>query len=201
MLEKPHKFFERYPDINLTKLDSYLHGVYEQMRESGWFGDPNLPDPQGMTIDVTGQYNLFRHRNEEIQKLRQAIKDMLIEASEYYGYNFDEENYVITAWFNLWRNLYTENIEDKAWHFHDQVGAPHFHGYYCVNAEPSITYYNINNQIIENNNKNNRAILSETNHAHAAGDWRIPVDRITIAYDIMPKKHVGNEDIRKFIHI
>ena len=48
----------------------------------------------------------------------------------------------------------TEKIEEKAWHFHDKVGAPHFHGYYCVNAEPSITYYNINDNIVENHNKN-----------------------------------------------
>jgi hypothetical protein len=68
------------------------------------------------------------------------------------------------------------------------LGAPIFHGYYCVNAEPSITYYKINgNDLFENHNKNNRAIVSETGHPHGRDDWYEDKPRITIAYDIAPK--------------
>ena len=67
-------------------------------------------------------------------------------------------------------------------------GSPVFHGYYCINAEPSKTFYNINRsgQIFENINKNNRAILSETGHPHGRDDWFEEKPRVTIAYDVTP---------------
>ena len=66
------------------------------------------------------------------------------------------------------------------------------HGYYCVNAEPSVTYYNIDKKdvIFENVNINNRAILSETSHPHMKGKWSEDKPRITIAYDIVTKREV-----------
>ena len=75
--------------------------------------------------------------------------------------------------------------------FHDHMageGAPFFHGYYCVNAEPSITYYKVFGNDVENHNKNNRLILSEMGHPHAMGDWDWQGSRITVAYDVLPLK-------------
>ena len=83
--------------------------------------------------------------------------------------------------------------------FHDHsraIGAPEFHGYYCVNAEPSKTFYQIGkdpNKIFENINKNNRLVISETGHPHGKDDWYEESNRITIAYDIMPLKLVADE--------
>jgi len=201
MLKKEHKFFEGYPNIDLQLLDTYLHGVYEQMKFDGWFGDPSLNDELGMTVDISPKYNIFKYRNKEIEALKFSIIEMLKEASEYYGYDFNNQKYIMTGWFNFWRKLRTDTIEEKAWHFHDKVGAPHFHGYYCVNAEPSITYYMINDVLVENHNKNNRAILSETNHAHAPGDWLEETDRITIAYDIVLASEVDQKDRNRWIEL
>jgi hypothetical protein len=193
-----HKFFERFLDNDLIALDNYLHGVYHAMRLNWWFGDPSLEDV-GMQSDVTKRYNIFTFDNKEIKKLKESIVEMVKEASEYYGYDYNHQDYKITGWFNLWKNLGVTPIENKQWHFHDKVGAPHFHGYYSINAEPSITHYRIFGKEFNNINKNNRVILSETGHEHAPGDWVENFDRITLAFDIMPAKHIGWEDVSKWI--
>ena len=72
------------------------------------------------------------------------------------------------------------------WHDHGGPYAPYFHGFYCVKAEPSITYYRVFEKETENHNIDNRMIVSEMGHPHAMGNWDWEGPRITIAYDIMP---------------
>ena len=89
----------------------------------------------------------------------------------------------------MWFNINNAEVGKLNWHDHGGPFAPHFHGYYCVNAEPSITHYklfNDDNQIVDNVNKNNRLIVSEMGHPHAMGDWQWSGPRITVAYDIEP---------------
>ena len=150
------------------------------------------------------EYNVFNLDHPGIQELHKGLKNAVMEASEYYGFNFEEQNYIVHGWFNLDYATQGANVVSplkKNDHFHDHMGgegAPVFHGYYCVYAEPSITYYKINNTepIFENINKNNRLIVSETGHPHGRDDWYDEKPRITIAYDIMPK---GNDDIVNWI--
>jgi hypothetical protein len=69
----------------------------------------------------------------------------------------------------------------------------HHFGYYCIKAEPSSTFYKLENKddsIIENHNKDNRLILSEMGHPHAMGDWDWDGPRITLAYDIAPLENI-----------
>jgi hypothetical protein len=47
-------------------------------------------------------------------------------------------------------------------------------------------------ELVDNVNKNNRAILSETGHPHAMGDWDWEGPRITIAYDVVPLRYMGD---------
>lgn len=195
---KTHKFFERHLKNDLNALDNYLHGIYHTMRDQWWFGDPEHQD-NGMTADVTKRYNLFRFDNQELKALKDAVKDMTKEACQYYGLDYGVQNYQVVAWFNLWKNHGKTSIEEKPWHFHDKVGAPHFHGYYCVNAEPSLTHYKIFDKEFDNVNQNNRAILSETGHAHTPGDWLESFDRITIAFDVLPFNKIGVSDLGRWL--
>jgi len=62
-----------------------------------------------------------------------------------------------------------------------------FHGYYCVNAEPSITYYkDVDNKIFDQINKNNTLIVAKNGFPHSPGEWNQDTHRITIAYNILP---------------
>jgi len=69
----------------------------------------------------------------------------------------------------------------------NERGIPDFHGYYCINAEPSVTIYKLESgELFQNINKNNRAILSETGLLHGRGYWKENSKRITLGYSIQP---------------
>lgn len=190
-----HKFFERNlieNDIDL--LEKFLLFQYERIKNGEIIkGDANKNTPWDSSNSVTtinwNKYNVFQMYNPNIHNLFKAVREMTIEACDHYGLNFDKEQFMVQGWFNINYN-HSGKLD---WHEHGGNGAPHFHGYYCVKAEPSITHYRVFEKEIENNNKNNRAILSETGHPHAMGDWDWDGPRITIAYDVIPLRLIPRE--------
>jgi hypothetical protein len=205
MIKPSHKFFERYLNNDLDDLFLYLDNKVDEML-SGQFLD--IPKEElskfnkinGPSTQLGKYYNIFTFKHEGINNLRSALKEIIIEACDYYGLNFDDLEFYINGWFNLdyktHKNSSGVNPLKNEMFFHDHMqgeGAPVFHGYYCVNAEPSSTFYKINGEsIFENVNKNNRAIVSETGHPHGRDDWFEEKPRITIAYDISPKDRYIN---------
>ena len=197
---QPHKFFERYLNNNLSVLASELQDRYEKIEKAKVVGvtpvGANEAWKQSNSVSTMKwrQYNVFQFHSTGIYNLYKAVKDMTIEACDYYGIDFEKEKFMLQGWFNI-----THTGKGKLdWHDHGGPFAPHFHGYYCVNAEPSITnykLYNDNNRLVENVNKNNRLIVSEMGHPHAMGDWGWDGPRITIAYDIEPVKYLIENDL------
>ena len=190
---KEHKFFERNLDNNLEDLTSELTDRYSMIKNVEIEGV--TPVGENEVWKSTGsvstmkwrEYNVFQFHIEGIYNLYQSISDMMKEACDYYDIDFVKSKYMMQGWFNI------NNAKDGKldWHDHSAPGdfAPLFHGYYCVNAEPSSTYYMLFNdpsKVVENPNRNNRAILSEMGHPHAQGDWSWDGPRITVAYDIVP---------------
>ncbi len=194
--KKDHKFFERSLDNNLVELVDYvlklesslkngkLPGLSKEEFESIKSKNPNF------TSLLAQRYNIFQFHNHMIYNLYSNIEDMLKEATSYYEIDIKKEQYMVQGWFNINYN-FDPKLNDKTKDgLHDHMngtGAPIFHGYYCVNAEPSYTRYRINGEdLFDNINKNNRAILSETGHPHGIGGWSETTPRITIAYDLSP---------------
>lgn len=215
-IKKPHKFFETYVDNDTVDLFNYLSKLnYEivvnnicNIPEKVFSSYPNKK--MGLaTIFGIDYYNIFHFPNEGIYNLFKSLKELTKEACEYYNIDFEKEKYLIHGWFNLDEKTHLFNTEGTGGvnpiknpnHFHDHSnghGIPWFHGYYCVNAEPSSTFYKIDNddsKIFENINKNNRAIISETGHPHGRDDWFDNKPRITIAYDITPLNKVRKEGL------
>lgn len=192
---KEYKFFERHLDNNLGNLSRYLQGQYKRI-ENGELVKGNLEHKgifgacSSVTTNNFFQYNVFQFFHPAIHDVFKSVKEMTIEACEYYGFDFKKERFMVQGWFNI--NHSNEGKLD--WHDHAQVNAPFFHGYYCVNAEPSVTEYQVNGKIIKNHNKNNRAILAEMGHPHAMADWDWEGPRITIAYDVVPLKFFTDQD-------
>lgn len=186
-MTKPHKFFERYLPNDLNDLTNYL--LFQSQRiENGEIvsGSSNNDSPwESGHSESTNQwfrYNVFQFYHPGIHALFKAVRDMTKEACEYYDIDFKAQNYYAQSWFNV-------NYSNKGkleWHDHGGDGAPAFHGYYCVKAEPSLTHYKLPDGYMDNINKDNRAILSETGHPHAMADWDWDGPRITIAYDVCP---------------
>jgi hypothetical protein len=199
-----HKFFDTILDNDLDSLFDFLIEINKDIIDKNIFNVPQekliqYNKKNGAPTQLGNYYNVFNLQHPGLLNLKNNLKILAIKASEYYKYNFDDQDYLIHGWFNL--DYKTEGTPVspmiKPEHFHDHsggFGVPYLHGYYCVNAEPSSTFYQINrnvDSIFENINKNNRAILSETGHPHGRDDWYEEKPRITIAYDITPSKMLG----------
>lgn len=206
-MTKDHKFFERYLDNDLEEIKVYLDKKLDDIVDGklfyidkskeasgnpGWTGDGNPWSRQnGASTQLLEKYNLFHDDFEPFNKLKNALKEMTQEACEYYGVDFEAQNYQTMSWFNYDYGKHKYQIKDLHDHY-DGHGAPDFHGYYCIDAEPSVTHYRLfkdPEKMFENINKNNRAVVSETGHPHTRGDWEKETPRITIAYDIVPFKN------------
>ena len=197
-MKPQHKFFERYLDNDLDNLYNYLYKLNEDMQNGDF---PGITKKEALfsgvgtsTVYGSSRYNILTFDHPALKKLQKAIGEMLEEACEYYDYKYDEE-YFIECWFNFDTKENDKHYVFNKSNLHEHLGGTGFtltHGYYCVNAEPSVTYYNIDKKdvIFENVNINNRAILSETSHPHMKGKWSEDKPRITIAYDIVTKREV-----------
>jgi hypothetical protein len=188
---KPHKFFERYLDNDLEKLTKFLEEKYKLIQQAELRGVEKLGSSEAwvesgsLSTVKWREYNVFQFSSSEIYNVFKAISDTVREACEYYGLDFEAQQYMVQGWFNINHS----EVGKLNWHDHGGPFAPHFHGYYCINAEPSITHYQINdgnNRVVDNINKNNRLVVSEMGHPHAMGDWAWEGARITLAYDIEP---------------
>lgn len=193
---KPQKFFERFLDNDLEKLASELEHRYKLIEQAKLVGitpmsedDKAWKSSGSLSTVKWRQYNVFQFNLPEIHNLYSAVSEMVKEACEYYEIDFKKEQFMVQGWFNINHS----KVGKLDWHEHGPEGAPNFHGYYAVKAEPSETHYVVWNERKVNVNKNNRAILSEMGHPHAMGDWTWDGPRITVAYDIIPLRAlVGN---------
>lgn len=197
LYEKDHKFFERFLNNDLDKLSLFLEKKYSQIENGSLRGIKDFKDNEpwsesgSLSTVKWREYNVFQFYNEEIYNLFVSLKETIEEACDYYGIDFKSQKYMVQGWFNI----NDKNVGKLNWHDHGGPWAPYFHGYYCVKAEPSSTFYmieNDKNKIVENKNINNRLIVSEMGHPHAMGDWEWEGKRITIAYDIIPLRFISD---------
>jgi hypothetical protein len=192
---QPHKFFDIFIENDLEQLKGELIDRYMQIKNLEVPGVTEMHNQElwessnSVSTIKWREYNVFQFHIDGIRKLYDGISTMVHEACDYYGIDFEKEQFMLQGWFNI-----NEAHKGKLdWHDHGAEGAPFFHGYYCVSAEPSITHYVTFDKKIENHNKNNRAILSEMGHPHAMGDWDWEGPRITVAYDVLPLRGLQNE--------
>lgn len=214
MSKTDYKIFEKMLDLDLGGLQKYLTSKYSEMLNNALPEENELNallvKKYNMYNNLPGQlnkkYNIFKFQNEYIKTLYDNLKLSAKEAAEYYGYDFDAMEYMIRGWFNYetkTTNLSHDPLKNERL-FHDHLGghpAPDFHGYYCVNAESSSTYYKMKDgSVYENKNINNRMIIVENGHPHSRGDWNEDSFRITIAYDIVPFQRLVEQGIDKKTH-
>lgn len=190
---KSHKFFELQSNNNLNTLKKYLDDKYNEMKKINWLDKNKFYDPGNHWLN----YNIFHFYNKEIYNLQNDIKKLVVDACEYYNINFNDQNYYIHGWFNYWPEKFNVGIDSDKLHYHDHgnISPNLFHGYYCVNAEPSITHYRIDGIRLDNVNKNNKVIVSKNGYPHTPGSWSENIPRITIAYNISPLNFL-NTDVK-----
>lgn len=185
---QPHKFFERTVSGDLDNLVKELQIRYGKIERAELLGvtplkqDEAWKQSNSVSTMKWREYNVFQFHIDELYDLYKSISDMTKEACEYYEIDFEKQKFFIQGWFNI--NHTKKGKLD--WHDHGPWGAPNFHGYYCVKAEPSSTYYKVFDKEVENKNIDGRAILSEMGHPHAQADWDWEGPRVTVAYDVIP---------------
>jgi hypothetical protein len=184
-----HRFFKHELANDLSLLTKELQDRYTQISEATVTGvtpvgadDQAWKDSNSISTMKWSQYNVFQFHIPGIRELYNAVSKMTHEACDYYEIDFDSQQFMLQGWFNI--NHSKSGKLD--WHEHSPNGAPFFHGYYSVSAEPSSTHYRTSSGNKINENKNNEAILSEMGHPHAQGDWSWDGPRITVAYDVLP---------------
>ena len=201
------KIFDSTLSIDLILLQLYLDKKHDEILSNTLEEENLLTDLlvkkynklNNAPTKLNKKYNLFKSNDSQIKEMYLALKNLTKDACSYYGYSFDEQDYMVRAWFNYdiksVNNREYSPIKNERF-FHDHLGgfgAPDFHGYYCVNAEPSITYYKIDkDEVFSNVNKNNRMVLCANGFPHGRDDWYEDHARITIAYDVVPFSRLVN---------
>ena len=194
--KKPHKFFKETVGNNLVSMSSFSKEINEGIKARTGYDMENawkVKDEDGsrnIAMDswhIT--YNIFTYEDESIQNIKSSIQKMIIEACNYYGINHEEQKYMLKGHLNYYAGPKILNRKDIVWDNHGE-NPLEFHGYYCVNAEPSVTYYQVDGSIVENTNKNDVAVLSQNGYHHVVGDWPFEDVRITIGYNVFPLKTV-----------
>jgi pullulanase/glycogen debranching enzyme len=196
--KQPHRFFERFLDNDLDVLVKELQARYSMIENAELDGVTPVGENEAWKSSNSvstmkwRQYNVFQFHIPGIRNLYDAVSEMVHEACDYYELDFKKQEFMLQGWFNI--NYSHSGKLD--WHEHGPNGAPNFHGYYAVKAEPSETHYITTNQERKINvNIDNRAVLSEMGHPHAMGDWTWDGPRITVAYDVMPLRSlIGSEE-------
>jgi hypothetical protein len=188
---KPFQHFTRDLRLNTNFLSGYLLSKYRELQTLNdvtplgrRVGDDVMAWEESGSLSTVAwrDYNVFQFHDANLYDLLLALGDVTREACDYYEVDFKACRFMVQGWFNV--NY--SHVGKLDWHTHSHMGAPQFHGYYCVSAEPSQTHYDVDGQQVTVENKNNRLILGESRWPHAMGDWSWDGPRITVAYDVSP---------------
>jgi hypothetical protein len=195
---KPHKFF--YSEVNFDKqeLDDYVQTWYKYMSnkytesEQAFNYVDDTMTKLVMLENTLGSYSPISH------ELLLTIRKVLLDACKYYEIDYKKEKYYLHSWLNYIqgpRPVMTDSIKLD----NHGTNPLHFHGYFAIDAEPSITYYDLDEKdkndpsgLFPYENKNGRVMLSLNGYHHGVGSWNETRPRITLAYNIIPQSHIPN---------
>jgi len=184
-------------DIDLVELKRVCYISYDLIKEN--FTPDGKTDYSGQSTASTklfSQYNL-------LTLLYPITNQLYFEIQKFFRENCDiKEPYMIQSWLNFYRK--GEFID---WHRHWRSAAKGWHGFICVSCEPSKTTYRLppihgfqvpSNLIDESQwelqdieSKDGLIVLSESaGDMHRTWPWEYDEPRITIAFDIIPTKHL-----------
>ncbi len=137
------------------------------------------------TTKVFEHYNLLMYGFEGFHSLYFEIQKL------FHQVNPTDKKYYIQCWLNIY-----EQGSFVDWHDHYPAKADSWHGFFCVDCEPSNTTYQLPNlsTSIDIVSENNLLVISKSNgDRHRTWPWEYSDrDRITIAFDIVPAEHTGN---------
>jgi hypothetical protein len=145
-------------------------------------------EDEGKSTPLTTQgfehYNLLMYGFDGFHSLYFEIQKLFRQVNQI------NENYYIQCWLNMYKK---DDFVD--WHNHYPSKCNSWHGFFCVDCEPSKTTYQLpdTSKLVDIVSENNLLVLSKSDgDRHRTWPWESNNrDRITIAFDIVPAMHTG----------
>lgn len=151
------------------------------------FFDGYLNPNNQLDHSVYSKYNLLMYPLDQFHELYNEIKIMF---HEMYSGN---DKYYIQCWVNFY--YHNDFIE---WHRHSPAEHRAYHGFFCVDCEPSYTRYRIEGHegdVLVNSENNLLVISPSGKDIHRTAPWPDQSrPRITIAFDIIPKEFIKHDE-------
>jgi hypothetical protein len=137
-----------------------------------------------LTTQGFEHYNLLMYPFDGFHSLYFEIQKLFRQCNQ------NDETYYIRCWLNIY-----EKGHFVDWHDHFPPKCESWHGFFCVDCEPSVTTYQLPNisESVDVVSENNLLVISKSNgDRHRTWPWEYSDrDRITIAFDIVSAKCTG----------
>ena len=170
-------------DLDKEKLLDSSKKIYKLVENNFKNNETNHQIKSTLTTKLYESYNYLMYPFDEVHNLYTNIKtsfDILKDGSE--------KKYYIQCWLN-----YYKKGDFIDWHYHWGKEKETWHGFYCLDCEPSFTSYKIPNfkDAINIYSEDNLMVISKSNgDEHRTWPWEYDKPRITIAFDIVPSNHI-----------
>lgn len=176
-------------DISGVDLDSLKESCYliyselhakQESSSVNAYANKDAP----ITTKLNNSYNIFSYPYPELENLFDVIKSKFYEVEKiHYGLNL-KKNYYLNAWLNYYN--YNEYVD---WHIHQDMKPWTWHGFFCVDTEPSKTiYHNLQHKrTYDIQSLDNRLVIGQCqNVRHKTDPWMVADrPRITVAFDVL----------------
>jgi hypothetical protein len=171
-------------NLDLVAMNTSCDEFYEFIKST--FTDNNeFSAASTASTKLYQQYNLLMYPYNQFYELYQNIKDV------FYKHCTVQQPYYMQAWLN-----YYQAGEFIDWHSHWEEDLDTWHGFYCVNTESTESKTTYRLPFVANDidikSEDNLIVLSKSeNDLHRTWPWTYNGrPRITIAFDILPAKHI-----------
>lgn len=181
-------------NLNLEKLKDAALQIYEVDQPTTNYIVENQFRYDFEEITDIGQNtpcNFLMYPLPEIHSLYWTIHQIFHDCQlKEYGKSLDKDYFI-----QCWANVFYEN-RNFTWHTHTKNTPYSWHGFFCINAEPSVTSYRFreNNsevKILDLPCKNNSITIGLSHYEHRTYAWEDDNNpRITIGFDIVPAKAI-----------
>ena len=167
--------------LDKNKLIDSSEKIYELVKNNL---HTNQQIKSTISTDLYEKYNYLMYPSNEVHKLYTEIKTAFDSVKD-----DPNKKYYIQCWLN-----YYNKGDFIDWHSHWEKEKETWHGFYCLDCEPSFTSYKLPN-IKDNINifsEDNLMVISKSDgDEHRTWPWESDKPRLTIAFDIVPYEYLN----------
>lgn len=168
-------------DVAAVKDSCYK--MYDYIKENFSENKKDYNGQSTLSTQLFTSYNLLMYPLPGFHELFLDIKDTFKK-----HYAMEETHYYMQAWLNFYRK---GDFIDWHWHWPDHTNA--YHGFYCVDTNPSMTSYVHEDHDIQFDipSVDGNIVMSKSyRERHRTWPWTEERPRITIAFDLVPRAHI-----------